>query len=71
MKIKTIITAALILGIVILAGCSGDQQYRSDQYSNVYGGAGGQNPPPQIGGGCGVVMPAEGGEFGSASEEAL
>ena len=58
MKIKTIMIMALVIGMVVLAGCSSGQQ-RSDQYSNIYGNPGGNVPPPQAGAGCGVVMPAD------------
>ena len=65
MKTKTIVAVLLIVGIIFLAGCSGNaSQY---DYQPTY-----QNQPPQVGGGCGVTAPAEdSGLAGASTVESL
>ena len=66
MKTKTIVAVLLIVGILFLAGCSSNASQYAPQptYQN--------QPPQQIGGGCGVTAPAEpSGTAGASTVEAL
>lgn len=47
-RYQTIALILLVVGVLFVAGCSGSAQ--EDQYD--------YNPPPQYGGGCGVVKEA-------------